>query len=91
MFKHIAGGHWYVPVVAGSKSNTVWTQDPTGGTMIVADCNSKAIPVATQRANARLISFAPEMLLVLEDIAKNGFDDQAQDNVKHLMKRMQHV
>jgi hypothetical protein len=91
MFKHIAGGHWFVPVVAGSKSNTVWTQDPTGGTMLVADCSSKAMPVATQRANARLISFAPEMLLVLEDIAQRGYDDHNRANVKHLMKRIQHV
>lgn len=88
MFKHIAGGHWFVPSTVGSKCNTVWTQDPTGGEMIVADCGSKASPLATQRAHAKLISFAPEMLLVLEDIARRGYDDQARKNVKHLMGRM---
>jgi len=88
MFKQMAGGQWFVPSVVGSKGNTVWTQDPTGGSMIVADCSSKAMPVATQRANARLITFAPDMLLVLEDIAKRGYDDQARKNVKFLMERM---
>lgn len=90
-FKHIAGGQWYVPNVAGSKSNTVWTQDPTGGEMIVADCSSKATPMATQRAHAQLITFAPEMFLVLEDIARRGYDDHARANVKHLMERMRNV
>jgi len=88
MFKHISGGQWFVPLVVGSKGNTVWTQDPTGGSMIVADCTSKAIPVATQRANARLITFAPEMLLVLEDIASRGYDDHARASVKALIGRM---
>lgn len=89
MFKHIAGGQWFVPSTVGSKGNTVWTQDPTGGSMIVADCSSKAMPVGTQRANARLITFAPDMLLVIEDIAKRGYDDHARKNVKFLMERMQ--
>lgn len=91
MFKHIAGGHWFVPSSVGSRGNTVWTQDPTGGSMIVADCSSRAIPVATQRANARLIMHAPEMLLVLEDIAKRGYDDHARKSVKVLMERMNHA
>ena len=89
MFKHIAGGQWFVPSTVGSKGNTVWTQDPTGGSMIVADCSSKAIPVGTQRANARLITFAPDMLLVIEDIAKRGYDGHARKSVKFLMERMQ--
>lgn len=88
MFKHIAGGHWFVPSTVGSKGNTVWTQDPTGGSMIVADCSSRATPIATQRDHAKLISFAPDMLLVLEDIYKRGYDDHAQDNVKYLIERM---
>ena len=88
MFKHIAGGHWFVPSTVGSKGNTVWTQDPTGGMMIVADCSSKSIPIATQRAHAKLITLAPDMLLVLEDIAKRGYDGQARKNVKFLMERM---
>jgi hypothetical protein len=58
--------------------------------MIVADCSSKAMPVGTQRANARLITFAPDLLLVIEDIYKRGYDDQARKNVKFLMERMQH-
>lgn len=88
MFKQIAGGHWFVPSAVGSKSNTVWTQDPTGGSMIVADCSSRSTPLATQRANAKLISHAPEMLLVLEDIAKRGYDNHARENVKTLIGRM---
>ena len=90
MFKHIAGGHWFVPSTVGSKGNTVWTQDPQGGSMIVADCSSRALPIATQRAHAKLIALAPDMLLVLEDIAKRGYDDQARKNVKFLMERMSH-
>lgn len=90
MFKQMAGGQWFIPSVVGSKGNTVWTQDPTGGSMIVADCSSKAMPVGTQRANARLITFAPDLLLVIEDIYKRGYDDQARKNVKFLMERMQH-
>jgi len=88
MFKHIAGGHWFVPSTVGSKGNTVWTQDLTGGSMIVADCSSRALPLATQRDHAKLISFAPDMLLVLEDIYKRGYDDHAQDSVKYLIERM---
>jgi hypothetical protein len=30
------------------------------------------------------------MLLVIEDIAKRGYDDQARKNVKFLMERMSH-
>jgi hypothetical protein len=90
MFKHIAGGHWFVPSTVGSKGNTVWTQDPQGGSMIVADCSSRATPIATQRAHAKLIALAPDMLLVLEDIAKRGYDDQARKNVKFLIERMSH-
>lgn len=90
MFKHIAGGYWFVPSTVGSKGNTVWTQDPQGGSMIVADCSSRSTPIATQRAHAKLITFAPDMLLVLEDIAKRGYDGQARKNVKFLMERMSH-
>jgi len=90
MFKHIAGGHWFVPSTVGSKGNTVWTQDPTGGSMIVADCSSRSTPIATQRAHAKLISFAPDMLLVLEDIAKRGYDGHARKSMKFLMERMSH-
>jgi hypothetical protein len=88
MFKHIAGGQWFVPLTVGSKGNTVWTQDPTGGSMIVADCSSKAIPIATQRFNARLISFAPEMLIMLEEISKHGLDETARNSLKSLFGRM---
>ena len=88
-FKHMAGGQWHVPS-AGNK-NTVWTQDPSGGNMIVANCSSKAMPMATQRSNATLITFAPEMLLILEDIAKRGYDDHARANVNHLMGRMRNA
>jgi hypothetical protein len=48
------------------------------------------MPIATQRAHARLIANAPDMLLVLEDIAKRGYDGQARKNVKFLMERMSH-
>jgi hypothetical protein len=48
------------------------------------------MPIATQRAHAKLITFAPDMLLVLEDIAKRGYDGQARKNVKFLMERMSH-
>jgi hypothetical protein len=88
MFKQIAGGHWYVPTTVGSKGNTVWTQDPQGGEMIVADCSSKALPIATQRAHAKLISFAPDMLIMLEEIKRHGFDDTSRKSLKSLFERM---
>jgi hypothetical protein len=59
--------------------------------MIVADCSSRALPIATQRAHAHLISNAPDMLLVLEDISKRGYDTHARKSLKFLMERMSHA
>jgi len=58
--------NWYTTHVTGSKGTTVWT-DTSFGTVLVADCTSKAINLSAQRRNARLCSAAPDLMQLLED------------------------
>ena len=88
MFKQIMSSEWFTGGKTGSLGNTVWAHHPTQGQVKIADCNSKAVPLATQREHAKLISHAVDMLFMLEDIQRSGFDDTAKQNLKKLFERM---
>lgn len=67
MFKQITPYPW---MTGGSHVN-VWGYPGKYGQSLVAKCESKVIPTATQRANARLISIAPQMFEVLLTLTDN--------------------
>jgi hypothetical protein len=52
-------------------SNSVWGYEDDYGIPIVADCFSKNTPMATQRANARLIAIAPQMFEIIQGMVNN--------------------
>jgi hypothetical protein len=52
-------------------SNSVWGYEGDFGIPIVADCFNKNTPLATQRANARLIAIAPQMFEIIQSLHNN--------------------
>ena len=66
MFKHITSHPWTVGRL------TVWGYESDYGVPMVADCYSKNIPVATMRANARLIAIAPQMFEIIQKMHGNA-------------------
>ncbi|MFZ4600370.1 MAG: hypothetical protein ACOYNN_17155 [Terrimicrobiaceae bacterium] len=80
--------NWYLGGKEGSNGNTVWANHPALGQVRIADCNSKAIPLGTQRQHAHLIAHAVDMLFKLEDIERGGYDDTAKTNLKLLMEKI---
>jgi hypothetical protein len=82
--------NWYLGGKEGSNGNTVWATHPVLGQVRIADCNSKSIPLGTQRQHAHLIAHSVDMLFMLEDIERRGYDDTAKANLKHLMGRIKH-
>lgn len=66
MFKHITSHPWSVSRL------TVWGYEGDYGVPMVADCYSKNTPVATMRANARLISLAPQMYEIIQTMHGNA-------------------
>ena len=60
MFKHITPHPWH------SSNVTVWGYQDQWGYPRVADCKSLSTPMATQRANARLIAIAPQMYEIIQ-------------------------
>jgi hypothetical protein len=75
MFKHITTYPWSVSRL------TVWGYEGDYGVPMVADCYSKGTPIATQRANARLIAIAPQMFEILQGLADN---EAAQELVRYM-------
>lgn len=65
MFKHITSYPWSVSRL------TVWGYEGDYGIPMVSDCYSKNIPVATMRANARLIAIAPQMFEIIQGMVNN--------------------
>jgi hypothetical protein len=53
---------------------------------MVADCYSKNTPVATMRANARLIAIAPQMFEIIQKLQS----DEAQALVRYMEKEVDH-
>jgi len=66
MFKHITPHPWTVGRRGLKTSNSVWGYEGDHGIPLVADCYSKNTPIATQRANARLIAIAPQMYEIIQ-------------------------
>ena len=66
MFKHITSHPWTVGRRGITTSNSVWGYEGDHGIPLVADCFSKNTPIATQRANARLIAIAPQMYEIIQ-------------------------
>jgi len=83
MFKHITSYPWSVGRRGLTTSNSVWGYEGDYGVPMVADCFSKSTPLATQRANARLISIAPQMFEILQGLTDN---EAAQELVRFMNK-----
>ena len=66
MFNHITSHPWSVSRL------TVWGYESDYGVPMVADCYSKNTPVATMRANARLIGIAPQMYEIIQKMHGNS-------------------
>ena len=75
MFKHITTYPWSVSRL------TVWGYEGDYGVPMVADCYSKNIPVATMRANARLIAIDPQMFEILQGLTDS---EAAQELVRYM-------
>jgi hypothetical protein len=54
---------------------------------MVADCYSKNIPVATMRANARLIAIAPQMYEIIQKMQS----EDAQALVRYMEKEIENA
>lgn len=65
MFKHITPHPWHASNV------TVWGYPDAIGYPQVANCKTLSLPLATQRANARLMSLAPQMFEILLTLPDN--------------------
>jgi hypothetical protein len=81
MFKHITAHPWTVGRRGIATSNSVWGYENDYGIPIVADCFNKNTPLATQRANARLISIAPQMFELIRQMVDN---EEAMELVKFM-------
>jgi hypothetical protein len=77
MFKHVTPHPWH----AGSL--TVWGYQTAQGRSLVSNCGNKNLPTATQRANARLISIAPQMFEIISKLTNN---EEAQMLVRYMEK-----
>ena len=75
MFKHISPAPW----TAGSL--TVWGYPNKYGRPLIANCTNKNVPIATQRANARLIAIAPQMFELIRQMVDN---EEAMELVKFM-------
>lgn len=74
MFKHITSYPWSVSRL------TVWGYEGDYGIPMVSDCYSKNTPIATMRANARLIAIAPQMYEIIERLGT----DEAKALVRYM-------
>jgi hypothetical protein len=72
MFKHITSYPWTL----GGSGLTVWGYEQKYGTPLVVNCDVKHdrtfSPIATKRANARLISIAPQMYEIIQQMHGNS-------------------
>lgn len=82
MFKHITPHPWT------ALSATVWGYEGTFGQPQVASCVNKNQPMATQRANARLISIAPQMYEIIQKLHGN---EEAMRLVQYMEKETDHA
>ena len=80
MFKHITSYPWTL----GGSGLTVWGYEQQYGRPLVVNCDAKneriSMPTATKRANARLISIAPQMYEIIERLGT----DEAKALVRYM-------
>ena len=86
MFKHITPHPWTVGRRGIQTSLSVWGYENDYGIPLVAECHSKHLPLATQRANARLIAIAPQMFEIISKLTNN---EEAQMLVRYMEKEAQ--
>ena len=77
MFKHTTPYPWV------AQNSNVWDYE---GQTILASCVNKNLPIATQRANARLIAIAPLMYEIIQKMQSEG----AQALVRYMEKEVEH-
>jgi hypothetical protein len=83
MFKHITPHPWIV----GKRGKSVWGYENEWGRPLVAECHGKHTPIATQRANARLIAIAPQMYEIIQKMQS----EEAQSLVRYMEKETDHA
>jgi len=80
MFKHTTSHPWTL----GGSGLTVWGYEQQYGRPLVVNCDAKneriSMPTATKRANARLISIAPQMYEIIERLGT----DEAKALVRYM-------
>ena len=72
MFKHITPYPWTVGRRGMQTLSSVWGYETEYGISLVAECHGKNTPMATQRANARLIAIAPQMYEIIQKMHGNA-------------------
>ena len=87
MFKHITSYPWTL----GGSGLTVWGYEQQYGRPLVVNCDAKneriSMPTATKRANARLISIAPQMYEIIQKMQS----DDAKALVRYMEKETNHA
>jgi hypothetical protein len=87
MFKHITSYPWTVGRRGIQTTTSVWGYENEYGIPLVAECHGKDSPTATQRANARLISIAPQMYEIIQKMQS----EDAQALVRYMEKEIDHA
>ena len=68
MFKHITPYPWMI----GGSGLTVWGYRQQYGQPLVTECKNRDMPHLTNRANAKLISIAPQMYEIIQKMHGNA-------------------
>jgi len=76
MFKHTTPYPWV------AQNSNVWDYEAT---TIISSCASRNLPLATQRANARLIAIAPQMYEIIQKLQS----DEAKALVRYMEKEVE--
>ena len=87
MFKHITSYPWTVGRRGIQTTTSVWGYENEYGIPLVAECHGKDSPTATQRANARLISIAPQMYEIIQKMQS----EDAHALVRYMEKEIDHA
>ena len=84
MFKHITTHPW----ILGTSGMTVWGYRDLEqyGQPLVAESKNRNMPILTKRANARLISIAPQMFEIIRGMTNN---EEAQMLVRYMEKEVE--
>jgi hypothetical protein len=78
MFKHTTPYPWV------AQNSNVWDYEAT---TIISSCASRNLPLATQRANARLIAIAPQMYEIIQKMQS----EDAKALVRYMEREIEHA